>query len=176
MYIHSCLPKQGTERSLAVGEYFLEKARRNGRSLSRLKLFRLAYIAHGYMLAYFKNGLLGEEVEARPEGPVPASLYYATRHCEACNVGHIDGAPNDVSRLFSAEEKNVMNTVWDTYAHLSDLALSSLTRAFRSPWQVTCELNTMRSGNERKSVPKIPNDMILYYYANGVVGKKHNCL
>lgn len=66
--------------ALAVANYLLELAKEKGMKLQPLKLMKLVYIAHGYMLALCNRSALNprfDRVEAWKYGPVIPSVYHS---------------------------------------------------------------------------------------------------
>ena len=66
--------------ALAIANYFIELAHKDKIDIRPLKLMKLVYIAHGYILALLDKPTVGaklEEVEAWQYGPVFPSVYYS---------------------------------------------------------------------------------------------------
>lgn len=138
----------------AVANYFLEKAKEQGKSLTPMQLVKLVYIAHGWRLAWYDHPLIGDDVEAWRYGPVIASVYHAFKkygrdpivrptygeYDLVIDIGLVD--PNDkvikpkpIAQRFSSDEKRVMDEILRTYGKLTGLQLSKLTHEPGSPWE-----------------------------------------
>ena len=66
--------------ALAIANYFIELAHKDNIDIRPLKLMKLVYIAHGYILALLDkptDGAKLEKVEAWQYGPVFPSVYYS---------------------------------------------------------------------------------------------------
>lgn len=116
-----------------VANYFLDKADEQGKELSPLKVIKLVYIAHGFMLANRRTGLIADVVEAWEYGPVVADLYHALKR-----YGN-DPIPVRLDEQlasfdFSDDERAVMDKVFDHYGKFSGGGLSSLTHQEGTPW------------------------------------------
>ena len=63
----------------AIANYFLERARLEGKSLDQMKLQKLVYYANGWHIAIKEEPWIDEQVEAWRYGPVIQSLRDAFR-------------------------------------------------------------------------------------------------
>ncbi|MGZ3389845.1 MAG: Panacea domain-containing protein, partial [Isosphaeraceae bacterium] len=63
----------------AIANYFLERARREGKALDQMKIQKLVYFANGWHIAIKGEPLIDEQVEAWRYGPVIQSLRDALR-------------------------------------------------------------------------------------------------
>src|SRR5258708_6687363 len=62
--------------SVAVANWFVEKANQGGKPVTLMKLLKLVYFAHGWHLALTKKPLIKEEIEAWKFGPVAPDVYH----------------------------------------------------------------------------------------------------
>jgi uncharacterized phage-associated protein len=134
-----------TYSSKAVANYFLERAKQEGISLTPMQLIKLVYFAHGWCLAIFDRPLIDEQVQAWQFGPVIPSLYHEFKIFgnqpvteEATKIELLAGkrlrftAPNIPQD--DSETRALLGKVWQVYSKLSALKLSRLTHQPNSPW------------------------------------------
>lgn len=118
-----------------------------------MQLLKLAYIAHGWMLALFNRPLFNEKVEAWKYGPVIPELYEAVKHYKANPVKELTVNSNDV---FDIQEQGVIDYVINAYGHIDGITLSQITHAPNTPWSMTYD--HVDWGNE------ISNNLITNHY------------
>ena len=150
----------------AVANYFLKKARKSGRSLTQMKLYKLVYLAHGFHLAILDTPLINEMIEAWEYGPVVPTLYQEFRRFGSRKI--TSKAKRFNPETFKKEpvplipkRSNAAQCVdytWKLYKNYSALELSRLTHLTGSPWFETV--------TEFKGImnPDIPNDKIKDYF------------
>lgn len=134
-----------------VAEYVLWLGREA--SLTPMRLLKLVYISHGWMLAIHDKPLFRESAEAWQYGPVVPSVYHFYKHYGG---GEITGIPQTEPQGFSEDERNLLSDVWDAYKKYTALQLSSLTHQPGTPWAIT------RSISGPGAV--IPDDLIKEHY------------
>lgn len=143
--------------ALAVAGYLLERASEVPRSLSPMKLIKLVYIAHGWMLGLYGRPLFEEDVEAWRYGPVIRELYHEVKTFRARAVPpNLDGLSSDATE-FDEYEQDVMNQVQNVYGKYTAIQLSRLTHSPGTPW----DLIYNKFGRDFV----IPNDLIEDHYA-----------
>lgn len=129
--------------TLAVANYFLEKARGQGQGIDPMKLQKLVYYAHGWHLAITGKPLIDEPVEAWPYGPVIPSLYHEFKHYGRQPIGSLatrfDGVEFVAPCLSSGDHETaaILSRIWETYGRLTGVQLSNLSHEDGSPWQIT---------------------------------------
>lgn len=135
--------------ALAIANYFIKLAHNENKVIRPLKLMKLVYIAHGYMLALLDrptDGAKLEHVEAWQYGPVFPSVYhsfklYGNRPIEAMTTA-IDfskiGVSDDIQvtpMLTDEDEKRVCRFVWKNYGIYTDSTLVTTLHAKGTPWE-----------------------------------------
>lgn len=117
-----------------VANRFLELADRANDTLSPMQLLKLVYIAHGWMLGLHGRPLIRDEVHAWQYGPVIPRLYNVTRKFKSQPVqGPLPAAAEELT----ADESAVVDRVYALYGNLTGPALSRITHAVGTPWEVT---------------------------------------
>ena len=94
-----------------------------------LKLVKLVYICHGWMLGLTSEELINEPVEAWQNGPVVPSLYWEYRR--------FGGYPIEVpiaEQPLTDNQVKVIEAVHDVYKDFSGPQLSELTHRNGTPW------------------------------------------
>lgn len=140
---------------IAVGRYILTKAGEQGFTVTPMKLLKIVYLAHGWMLGIHGLPLVRGRVEAWQYGPVFPELYRAIKHRGAEPVTAAD-LPDKPHEVFEPEEKRVMSDAVEQYGPLTAAALSSLTHAPNTPWELTYQKGVRGRA--------IPNELIEFYY------------
>lgn len=120
-----------------------------------MKLLKLVFIAHGWVLALLDNtdGILNEErVEAWKFGPVIPSLYHEFKHCQNSPITEwSQSTVNETDDWFESKPifieqtdvhdkerlVKVLDFVWESYKTYSPWGLSQKTHELDTPWQKT---------------------------------------
>lgn len=155
--------------SLAVANYFIEKAAQEDSSVTPMQLLKLVYIAHGWNLAVNDEPLISDPIEAWKYGPVIPRVYHAFkkfgRHKVQSFALKSDAAavffPEDIDDEpiqsdFDEKERQLVDIVWDLYKKFDGLKLSQLTHLKDTPWD-----QVYRNGIGSL---RIANDIIQKYY------------
>lgn len=154
-------------KSLSVAQYILEQCHcRTGVMPTPMKLLKLIYIAHGYMLAENETPLLIEPVMAWQYGPIVKSVYNAIRHYRDMPVKSVKGYKKEYP--FCDKEKEIMDLVVDTYSKATAVSLSAAIHQGQTPWRTTWGLH-----NENTI---IPNGIIQHFYKNILKQPTHSSL
>jgi len=160
------------EKSIAVANYFVEKALDSNVELTPMKLVKLVYIAHGWHLALNDTELFSEDVQAWQYGPVVPTVYYNFRHfgsgiitskAEIQDVVYSDGGLRFKTHQPQIQDASViplLDRVWQVYSKYTGAQLSTLTHQKGTPWDIT--YNKL-GGKDKKSFP-IPTDLIKSHY------------
>lgn len=125
-----------------IANALLRTAKEHGETVSHLKLQKLVFYVHAWMLAIHDRPALSEPVEAWQYGPVVSSLYHELKGYGSDPISdylkepdHSTGKlvalvphPND-KRIWS-----IIGQVWDKYGRYSAAKLSAMTHQPGSPW------------------------------------------
>lgn len=142
--------------SITLANRFLDLAEAHGRALTPMQLLKLVYIAHGWSLGLYGRPLTQDAVEAWQYGPVIPRLYNAVRSFKSSPVRKPLPAPCTNEPL-SPREISTIDQVYEIYGGQSGPALSRLTHAKGTPWDITYVPGEF--GLE------IPSDIIQDHYA-----------
>jgi uncharacterized phage-associated protein len=141
--------------AVTVADRFLALARERGKTLTPMQLLKLVYIAHGWSLGLYGMPLIRDEVQAWQYGPVIPRLYNAVKSYRSQPVEGLIHPAEDGG--LDARESSVIRQVYEKYGDLSGPALSRLTHAPDTPWDLV-----YRPGAHGLV---IPNDMIEDHYS-----------
>lgn len=136
------------DSALSVANYFIELAQRDNRPIKPLKLMKLVYIAHGFMLALVDRSFLNprfDHVEAWKYGPVIPSVYHSFKQYRNSPITEPtviftgenpdDGdAAIETPVLQDDYAKRVCLFVWNRYMGFSDNDLVSVLHGAGTPW------------------------------------------
>ena len=124
--------------------------------MSPMKLVKLVYMAHGWMLGIYGRPLIEDTVEAWQYGPVIPDLYEQVKRFgeQPVILRHLHQAedPED----FDHTELSIMDQVHDIYGKYPAMTLSAMTHSRGTPWKKV-------HGNRRVGAV-ISNDLIEQHY------------
>ena len=108
------------------------------KDLSMLKLTKLVYISHGYMLGKHGRPLIRDEIRAWEYGPAIPDLYHQLKgfgrsHIEISDLKRLL-AENGIAEEVAREARLVLKKVCEKYKLLGAWELSALTHLRGSPW------------------------------------------
>lgn len=138
--------------AIAVANAFIEKAKGKGiNDLSPMKLQKLVYFAHAWMLAIVDKPLIKDNVKAWKFGPVIDSVYHEFKSFGSSNISTLgtefEGLESDdvfdikyvIPKLPKSDEtaSAIIDAILDTYGDRSAISLSNLTHEPGSAWCIT---------------------------------------
>jgi len=147
--------------SIFIASQFIEQAESQCKVLTPMKLLKLVYIAHGFMLGLYGRPLVNDEIQAWKYGPVIPELYDAIRQFRDKPVTALPVAASD---QLDELETDLIRQVFDYYGHLSGPALSRLTHEQGSPWHIVYYRNV------EGYCDKISDNLIMAYYSGLTYG------
>ena len=152
----------------AIANYLLDKADKCDITISPMKVIKLAYLSHGWYLAYTKDSMVNEYVEAWDWGPVFPSLYHEfkkfkkfpidDRAREWKGISLVESTIHGVSENPTFPTVPFLDKVWEVYGNWTALELSELTHRVGSPW------HTVRFSPTYKGRRDIIDDDLIYEY------------
>lgn len=141
--------------ALSVANYFIGLAEASHSPIKILRLMKLTYIAHGFMLAILDRTALNPRfdcVEAWKYGPVIPSVYHSFKRNgnnpiveKTVILQNEEKSADDyvvevvTPELDGEEEKKVCNLVWKMYQGYDDGKLVDLLHKQGSPWALVYE-------------------------------------
>lgn len=150
--------------TIAVANYFIGKAHESGDEITPMKLVKLVYIAHGWLLGLTGQRLIGEQVQAWKFGPVVASVYHDFKHYgrSAIDRQKMWLAPNGETTIPTVKDPVItdfLDQIWAIYGKYNGLQLSDLTHRPNTPWQIAWD----QGGHAVRGAP-IPDELIRKHY------------
>jgi uncharacterized phage-associated protein len=156
----------------AIANWFIDRAERDGERLTAMKLQKLAYVAHGWRLAY-DLPLVHDAVEAWQWGPVFRSLYREfrdfgsepiTRHATAFDGGSLEEREVRIRDYGSPENaddtEKFLEEIWHLYGGYTAGQLSDITHQPGTPWRSVVD----KMGGKIRPFTVIPNELIASHY------------
>lgn len=161
------------DSALSVANYFIDLAKRDGVEIKPLKLMKLVYIAHGFMLAIMDRSVFSprfDRVEAWKYGPVVPSVYHSFKQYRNNPITDKTVIFESTDELFSdatvvtpnlqdENAKQVCEFVWGRYGGITDSKLVSILHGENTPWG-----RTYQEGMNNE----IPDRLTMLYYKNVV--------
>lgn len=150
------------QSSLSISRLFLENAKRdNVRDVTPMKMVKLVYIAHGWVLCFKKKPLLFERIQAWKFGPVVPNVYHEFKRFGSEPIPLVQAGFLPEPHISDTEVNDVLSGVWGGYKGFSGGQLSTMTHQPETPWYVTWY---DRGGSEGRGVI-IDNELIREHYS-----------
>jgi uncharacterized phage-associated protein len=110
-----------------VADYFLAKTKNDDdEKITNLKLQKLLYYAQGFHLALFNEELYPENIEAWTHGPVCPEIYHEFKKYGS-NIIPCDDCEKDFDKIFSKEQMELLDEVYDVFGQFSAWKLRDMT-------------------------------------------------
>lgn len=138
-----------------IAQILVDKAKEVGTDdMTLLKLIKMVYIAHGWMLGIFDRPLVKERILAWKYGPAIPELYSAIKHYRNQPIDIVENA-----KLIEidSDEKTIIDSVFEAYNRYDGLRLSAMTHRPETPWDQIYK---------KYGSYAIPNNLIGEYYKN----------
>jgi len=116
-----------------IANWFIQKFKDEGQSLTITKLLKLVYLAHGWYMGVTGEPLVRNRIEAWQYGPVIPDLYKTFRS-QAIIQNEVECPGIEIEN--SRHVKSVLDAVYKNYNKMSAKELSDLTHETGSPWHI----------------------------------------
>lgn len=153
--------------SASIANAFLNRAFRDKKHISPMKIQKLLYLAQGYSLAYRDQPMMDELFEVWRFGPVLPMLY---QQCKHYSSDAITDFLHDYDYKFTQcgraplptdnDVNKIVDFVWNNYWHVPATELSKWTHEEGGPWHDIMHAN----GGMLLRNQDIPNDMLKAYF------------
>ena len=118
-----------------IADELLKIGKSRGETMSPMKLNKMVYVAHGWFLGMYDRKLIRNRIEAWKFGPVIPDLYRATKSYGKTEIPlERIGNPDDTH--VELEVRTFLESVYDTYGHLTAIDMSALTHRSCTPWDL----------------------------------------
>ena len=167
---------------VAIANYFISRAAREGAPLSHMKLQKLVYFAEGWHLAFKDQQLIDDRIEAWPYGPVIKSLYHQFKSYRNANIREPETIIEANGGRIKVDIPNIpngdtftlglLNKIWEIYGNFSAIDLSTMTHQDGTPWHKTYK----ERGGGGSQAEEIPRALIGDYFKalrQGNLAKSH---
>ena len=152
-------------KSLSCAQYLvLAHQAQFGCQPTPMKLLKLVYLAHAYMLGHKSKPLLLEPVANGQYGPLVLSVYKAVRNFCDKPVTVVEGHEEDYP--FTEDERFIMDGVVRQYGGYSAVTLSAAMHQPGSPWSVS----------QSADFEVIPNTLIYQFYRDNLAKRTFSTL
>lgn len=138
-----------------IANWFILRAREDGRKLSIMQLLKLVYIAHGWHLEMRGYPLFRNKIEAWRHGPVIPDVYHALRNQ---GVTVQNPAIGFSTEMFPQTYQGFLNEIYKIYGDMDAFHLSDLTHKPGGPWDIATK--------QRGWFAPITDDIIRAHYVH----------
>jgi uncharacterized phage-associated protein len=153
----------------AIANQILQFSQEKNIDVSMMKLIKLVFFAHGWMLGITGRPLSSQAPEAWQYGPVFRTLYDALPYQGAMVINQpiksVLGSQL-IQSDFSQDELNLMRRIVDVYGSMGAYELSDLTHEVNSPWHTVIQTAGKFSA--------ISNELIQNYFAQKLNSNKNH--
>jgi uncharacterized phage-associated protein len=126
-----------------IANFLLDYAEDKGTSLTIMALLKLIYFAHGWHLARYEQPLVKNAFEAWQYGPVVRAVYESFSESgkkpitiRACKFDPVKAKYSRATYNLTAEERALLQNVFEAYAYFHAFKLSDMTHEENSPWHM----------------------------------------
>ena len=117
-----------------IANWFVTRAKCDGKNLSIMSLLKLTYIAHGWHLEMRDRPLFSNKIQAWQYGPVIPEVYNAFR-AQGVQAKAPVSVPPNLDEI-DADSSGLLEQIYQNYGSLDAFQLSDLTHVPGGPWDV----------------------------------------
>lgn len=145
--------------AIKIAKKFVDLANEAKSSMDILKLIKLTYIGHGWMLGLYGRRMFPEYVEAWKYGPVVPELYSEIKQSQY-HHGQLlfEEFTDEYKADFNVDEEGVIKKTYEVYGNWTGGQLVEVTHKKGTPWYRI----TKEHGGYGKYI--IPNSLTQEYY------------
>ena len=118
-----------------IANHYIDRANKDDQPLTHLQVQKLVYYAHAWMLAFFDEPMIHNDIEVWRHGPVVPAVYYCLSHNRGQPIREPIPIHASDDRDFTAKQEAVLNAVFNKYASRTGPELSALTHRKGTPWE-----------------------------------------
>ena len=139
----------------SVANELLRRAKDDGEPVTHLKIMKLVYFCHAWMLGLYHEPLQVQPIEAWRFGPVVRDVYRSLRRYGSEPINHPIGVEPEE---YSSTQMDLIDQVWEVYGKYTARQLSAMTHAPGTPWH--------HIWHQWGESAVIPDPMIEEYYSD----------
>lgn len=126
--------KTESEKVFQVSNFFIKKAKEEGKEITNKKLQKLLYYAQAWSVTLRDDKLFDEDIEAWVHGPAVKKVYLKYADYGRDNLATLIKDRDLVVKALKPDEVDFLNAVWNRYGNYTGNDLEMLTHS-EKPWQ-----------------------------------------
>ncbi len=117
-----------------VANYYITKGKESDSPFTHLQIQKLVYYSQAWMLAFYEEPMIFDDIEVWKYGPVVPAVYHCLSHNKGKPIREtIPVHPMD-EQEFSPQQESILEAVYGKYASMTGPELSTMTHRKGTPW------------------------------------------